>query len=258
VSPSWIRRWTGRLSPRPESTAGIAIGSQAVCAVVLAGAPGSQEIRAMEKLDLARPLFAAAPSAADEAALAEALRAVSEAFRGQFAAVRVALPDTVIRSAVFDLEELPKTEDLRGALLRWRFAQEWQRPEEMLECRGADLGVDGGKKLYFGQAGDRPWLDCVKRALAAAGITPWSVNAAAASRFNCFHDDMTGSGGALLALDPECWNLQLWTPRAGCAACSRACAWRVPRSMNPSSMRWSAPSWPMCTRERDVPWSAFT
>lgn len=210
MSPSWISSWMRRLSAQPEAVAGIAIGANAVCAVLICGQPGRQEMRAIEQRELARPLFTGPPDAADEAGLAEALRAVTEAFRGRFTAVRVALPDTIIRSAVFDLDELPKTEALRGALLRWRFAKEWQRPEEMLECRGADLGADGGKKVYFGQAGDRPWLECVKRALASAGIVPWSLNAAAVSRFNCFHDDVTGSGGALLALDAECWNLQLW------------------------------------------------
>lgn len=210
MSPSWIRRWLGHLSAQPELAAGIAIGSREICAVLLSGAPGSQQMRTIETCALARPLFAGAPTLEDETGLAEALRAVSEAFRDKYAAVHVALPDTVIRSAVFDLEELPKTDELRGALLRWRFAREWQRPEEALECRGAELGEDGGKQVFFGQAGDRPWLACVMRAMAQAGIVPWSVNAAAVCRFNCFHDDMAGSGGALLALDPECWNLQVW------------------------------------------------
>jgi hypothetical protein len=214
VSPSWIRAriqsQVQRLAARPEAVAGIAIGGKAVCAALIAGEPGRQELRAIEVRELARPLFAGPPDARDEANLAEALRAVSEAFRDRFAAVRIVLPDTVIRSAVFDLDELPKTEALRGALLRWRFATEWQRAEETLECRGADLGEDGGRKVYFGQAGDRPWLECVKRALAGAGITPWSLNAAAVSRFNCFHDDVAGRAGALLALDAECWNLQIW------------------------------------------------
>lgn len=210
MSPSWIKRLKGRLSAQPEATVGIAIGSRKVCAVLLSGAPGSQEMQTLETCELAKPLFAGKPTAADETSLAEALRAVSGPFREKFAAVRIALPDTVIRSAVFDLEELPKTEELRGALLRWRFAREWQRPEEALECRGAEQGEDNGMRVYFGQAGDRQWLGCVKNALAMAGIVPWSVNAAAVYRFNCFHDDMAGGGGALLSLDPECWNLQVW------------------------------------------------
>lgn len=210
MSPSWIRRLKGRLSAQAEVTVGIALGSRKVCAVMLSGAPGSQVMQTLETRELTKPLFAGKPGAADETSLAEALRMLSEPFREKFAAVRIALPDTVIRSAVFDLEELPKTEELRSALLRWRFAREWQCPEEMLECRGAEQGEDNGMKVYFGQAGDRQWLGCVKNALAMAGVVPWSVNAAAVCRFNCFYDDMAAEGGALLALDAECWNLQVW------------------------------------------------
>jgi hypothetical protein len=210
VSRSSIKSWIRRLSPRPEATAGIAIDGNAVCVAHLGGGPEGQTLLAIDTRKLSSPLFAGTPTAADEAHLTEVLREAGAVFRGRFVAVRVSVPDTVIRSAVFDLDELPKTEALRGALLRWRFAKEWQRPEEALECRGAELGEDGGKKVYFGQAADRAWLDCVRRALAAAGMVPWSVNAAAVSRFNCFHDDMAAVGGALLALDAASWNLQVW------------------------------------------------
>jgi len=199
------------MSPRPEAVAGIAIDARSVCVALLSAEGDGQALHAIEVRELPKPLFEAPPTAVDEASLAEALQGASAALSGKFAAVRVVLPDTVIRSAVLDLDDLPKTEEMRGALLRWRFAKEWQRPEDALECRGAELGEDRGKKVYFGQAADRQWLDSVKRALATAAIVPWSLNAAAVSRFNCFHDDMvTGAGGALLALDAACWNLQVW------------------------------------------------
>ncbi len=190
--------------------AGIAIGRNQVCAVVLGANGGNHEVRAIHRQDLSVPLFAAQPAMATEAGLADALHAISDEFRGEFASVRVALPDTVIRSTVLDLDELPKKADMRRALLRWRFAKEWQRPEDSLDCCGFDLGEDHGKRLFFGQGGDRPWLDCVRRALTQAGIMPWSLNAAAAYRFNYFHDAIVGGEGALLSLDPDCWNLLLW------------------------------------------------
>jgi hypothetical protein len=155
-------------------------------------------------------IFAGQPTAETEARLGDALHVVSDGFRGEFVSVHVALPDTAIRSTVFELDELPKSEDMRNALLRWRFAKEWQRPEDSLDCRGFDLGGDCGKRLFFGQAGDRLWLECVRRALVQARIMPWSLNAAAAYRFNFFHDAVSDGGGALLSLDPDCWNLLLW------------------------------------------------
>lgn len=201
---------TKRLSLAPAVMAGIAIGRNQVCAVVLDAAGGKHEVRAIHTHDMPQALFTAQPSIETEAMLVEALLAVSGAFRDLFAAVHVALPDTVIRSTVFELDELPKSAAMRESLLHWRFAKEWQRTEDSLDCHGFDLGEDQDKHLYLGQAGDRLWLDCVRRALARAGIVPWSLNAAAVCRFNCFHDAIAASGGALLSLDPDCWNLQLW------------------------------------------------
>lgn len=202
--------WTRRFSVAPPTVAGIAIGRDQVCAVVLDAKEQACEMRGLYRHDLATALFVGPPSAEAEAALAAALQSVGAELRAIFAAVHVALPDTVIRSTVFELDELPKSADLREALLRWRFAKEWQRPEESLECRGLDLGADQGKRLFFGQAGDRPWLDCVRRALARAEITPWSLNAAASYRFNHFYQAIAGGEGALLSLDPDCWNLLHW------------------------------------------------
>lgn len=190
--------------------AGIAIGRDQVCAVVFGEKGGKHEAPVINTQRMPVTLFAAKPTLEIEAMLADALLAVSGEFRGMYASVHVALPDTVIRSKVFELDELPKTAGMREALLRWRFAKEWQRSEDTLECCGFDLGQDRGKRLYFGQGADRQWLDCVRRALARAGLTPWSLNAATTYRFNCFHDVMAGAGGALLSLEPDCWSLLLW------------------------------------------------
>lgn len=202
--------WTRRFSVVPSVKAGIAIGRDRICVVVLGADGNGHEIRSVHAQDMPVPLFASQPAMASEAGLAEVLQSISAGFRGEFASVHVALPDTVIRSTVLDLDEVPKTADMRQTLLRWRFAKEWQRPEDSLDCSGFDLGEERGRRLFFGQAGDRPWLDCVRRALARAGIMPWSLNAAAAYRFNCFHDAITGGAGVLLSLDPDCWNLLLW------------------------------------------------
>ena len=99
---------------------------------------------------------------------------------------------------------------MRVALLRWRFSREWQRPEDSLDCRGLDLGKDQDKRLLFGQACDRLWIDCVRRALTRAAINPWSLNAASSYRYNRFHDVIAGGEGALLSLDADCWNLLIW------------------------------------------------
>lgn len=194
--------------------AGIALGRGQLCAVVLAAGAGRPALHAVRVQPLDRPLFEAQPDSAAEDALVRALLAVSDGFRDLYAPVHVALPDSVLRSTVFELDQLPKKPQLRQSLLRWRFAREWQRGEDSLDCRGADLGQDGAHHLFFAQGGDGAWLACVRRALARAGISPWSMNAAAVYRFNGFHDQITGAAGALLALDPDSWSLLLWDDKA--------------------------------------------
>lgn len=202
--------WNSYFSATPSVQAGIAIGRNQICAVVLNANGAKHEIRAIHTHDMPTPIFSAQPTTKTEAVMVDALKAVSEEFRGEYASVHIALPDTVIRSTVFDLEELPKKDDMRKELLRWRFAKKWQRPEDSLDCRGYDLGEDRGMRLFFGQAGDRPWVESVRRALAQSEIVPWSLNAAAVYRFNCFHEDVAEGGGALLSLETDSWNLLLW------------------------------------------------
>ncbi len=202
MSPSWTRAWRPSVSCR----AGIAVGRRQLTAVLLhEGQP--LDVQAQP---LPVPLFEGVPTLAAEDALVRALQTVGASLAGRYAAVHVALPDFALRSTVFELDQLPGSVRLRQALLRWRFAQEWLRGEDSLECRGQDLGQDGARHLLFGQAGDGAWLACVRRALARADIGPWSLNAAAVYRFNGFHDTLRATPGALLALDPEGWSLLIW------------------------------------------------
>lgn len=202
--------WTKRVFTGPSVHAGIVIGHTQICAAVVDVGTDCHKTRGVMDRPLPQGLFSGQPSETCEAALVETLKAVRTSFWNEFAAVRVVLPDTMIRSTVFELEELPRTDELRSALLRWRFATEWQRPEQSLDCQGMDLGEDGGKKVLLGQAIDRSWLDSVKRALGAAGIVPWSLNAGVIYRFNCFHEQVAAEAGAMVSVDPACWSVLIW------------------------------------------------
>ena len=195
---------------KPSLMAGIAIGRNQLCAAVVDPKKSRNNVQGITRHILSGALFEGQPSAAIEAELAAALQAISVDFRAKFASVHVALPDTVIRSTVFEFDELPKEAEMRDSLLRWRFSREWQRPEDSLECRGFDLGSDLGKRLLFAQAGDKAWIDCIRRALTRADISPWSLNSASSYRFNHFHNVLTVGEGALLSLDSDCWNLLVW------------------------------------------------
>ncbi|HEY6095570.1 MAG TPA: hypothetical protein VIU93_11525 [Gallionellaceae bacterium] len=199
-----------QLAPASPLQAGIAVGRRQLCAVTIESKGSGWSVRNIHRQDLAVPLFSGAPTTAALGALDAALQAISRELDAQFALIHVALPDSVIRSSVFELDELPKAAAQRTDLMRWRFAQSWQRPEESLECRGQDLGNADGKRLLLAQAGDRAWSDCVKQALERAGQMPASMNAALAYRYNRFQHQFAPAAGAMLSLDPDGWTLAYW------------------------------------------------
>lgn len=72
------------------------------------------------------------------------------------------------------------------------------------------MGSDRGKQLFFSQALDRNWLDCLRGAFEQAGLMPQGLNAAAAYRHNLHHDAIDAAGGALITIDTDSWGFQLW------------------------------------------------
>lgn len=199
-----------QLMPSAPLQAGIAIGRHHLCAVTIESSGNAWSIRNIHRHDLSAPLFTGVPTPAAAGALDGALQALGEELKAQFALTHVALPDTVIRSSIFELDEMPKSAALQSELIRWRFAKDWQRPEDSLECRGQDIGSAAGKRLLLAQAGDQAWIDCVKQALARAGLMPSSMNAALTYRYNRFKHQFAPTDGAMLSLDPDGWTLLHW------------------------------------------------
>lgn len=199
-----------QLMPSAPIQAGIAIGRHHLCAVTIESSGNAWSIRNIHRHDLSAPLFTGVPTPAVAGALDAALQGLGEELKAQFALTHVALPDTVIRSSIFELDEIPKTPELQSELIRWRFAKDWQRPEDSLDCRGQDIGSAAGKRLLLAQAGDQAWIDCVKQALARAGLMPSSITAALVYRYNRFQHQFAPTDGAMLSLDPDGWTLLYW------------------------------------------------
>lgn len=202
-----------RLMPSAPLQAGIAIGRHHLCALTIESSGSAWSIRNIHRHDLSVPIFTGVPTPAAAGALDAALQALGEELKAQFTLTHVALPDTVIRSSIFELDEIPKTAELQSELIRWRFAKDWQRPEDSLDCRGQDIGSAAGKRLLLAQAGDLAWMDCVKQALARAGLMPSSMNAALTYRYNRFQHQFAPTDGAMLSLDPDGWTLLYWDAR---------------------------------------------
>ena len=113
-----------------------------------------------------------------------------------------------MRCATFELDELPKSRRAQLDLVRFRFGR--QGTSGAQACAGQALARDGGKQLVLGMAADEGWRGLVQRALAAAGMVPWSMSGNAPRQFNRFHDRLVQSSGALVALAPDAWSLWLW------------------------------------------------
>lgn len=208
-----LRSSINRLMPSSPLQAGVAIGRHHLCAVTIESRGNAWSIRNIHRHDLSVPLFTGVPTPAAAGALDVALQALGEELQGQFALTHVALPDTVIRSSIFELDEIPKSRELQSELIRWRFAKDWQRPEDSLDCRGQGIGEAAGKHLLLAQAGDEAWTNCVKQALARAGLMPSSMNAAVVYRYNRFQHQFAPTDGAMLSLDPDGWTLLYWDAR---------------------------------------------
>lgn len=215
MSPSWIsRRFKG--SAGPKASVGIAIGRREVCMVhAMLGGNGTH-IQAIETAPLPDAMFTGSPTPATESNLASVLAKVAKVAKDKFIPCHVALPDPAMAFAVFELDELPKSEKTRLELVRWRFAKEYSVGGETFDCVHQVLGRENGKHLLLGQGMDKDWLQCIKQALRDAGLTPWSMYPGACYRFNQFHDRFAREkhGAAMVILDPDSWAVFLWDTAA--------------------------------------------
>ena len=177
------------------------------------------------------PLFAGEPDAAACAALVQALKDVAPDAQG-YLPLHVSLPGPVVQIGVIALDALPKKHAERVALVQWHFSQS-SAPGARLVCDCEAIGTSGEKPLLLGFAIDAAWHACVVDALAAAGLTGWSLNADVCRQFNRFHDQLCsgGEGGALVTLSRDAWSLLLWDDAGRVRHCSSR--WRSTGSEEP-------------------------
>jgi hypothetical protein len=204
VSPSWTER--ARLAPR--QAAGIAIGRDSVGFARLGVAAGQWRVRDVHEASLPVRLFnGAAPSQAAAAALAQALAPLAAALKRRFMPLHVSVPDAAVRYGVFELDELPKRAPARLELVRLRFARQGANGSSVYACQA--LAEAGGRRL-LGMSIDAAWQRLILEALATARLRPWSMNANVCRQWNRFHDRITQTSGALVALTADAWSLWLW------------------------------------------------
>lgn len=202
-----LRSWTKRIGLEKDLRVGIALSRDNWCAVALDGGKDSPKMAWNKQGRVEQPLFTA-DKASDS--LNSVLSSIVDSITDASLPVNVAIPDTVIRAATFELGELPKSGKTLSSLARWRMSDELGRGEDELIYQTMSLGEDNGKHLLYVQAGDRFWLEHIKSSFNACGILPWSINSAAHFRHNHLNLQGMRPASAMLSIDDECWTLQLW------------------------------------------------
>jgi hypothetical protein len=207
-----LHRWAAA----SDQAVGIAIGRSEIAAVGISAGSPQRRIRWVRCVSTPAGWFTGDPSPAHAQLLRDALAQLVPEVRNQFVCVHVALPDPLGASAVFDLDDLPKSAATRRQLARWRIAKDLGFAEGDIEVRHQDLGGVGGKHLLFGQAVHAGWLASIKSGLTQAGVTAWSINQAVCFRFNGYQNRLAADRvpGALLALDSDAWTVAIWDAAA--------------------------------------------
>ncbi len=206
---SWIERARRRFAP--ATSAGFAIGRDYVGFAHLAAAAGAWRVQTLTETRLDTPLFSGAPSPQAAAALTRALQTLAGSLARSYLPVHVSLPDAAVRWGTFELDQMPKTRAARLDLAQLRFGREGKNGSDVYACQ--PLERDGNKHLLFGMAAGAAWTRLVSEVLFQAGVVLWSLSANVCRQFNRFHDELTRSSGALVALAPDAWSLLLWDPQ---------------------------------------------
>lgn len=203
-----IERW----ATASAQSFGIVIGKSEFTFACLALHDTTPKITSMRSLPAPPGWFDGEPTPSHAALARDLLAQLAPEACATFAPVHVALPDPLGVLAMFELDELPKTDAARRQLVRWRIAKELGLADANLDVAYQDQGADNGKRLLLGQAVHAVWLDVVKAALRGARITPWSINHAIGFRFNRHHERFAAdhAPGALLAVDGDAWTCVLW------------------------------------------------
>ncbi len=191
---------------------GLSLGRDHIFAVQVSAKGGSRTVEWAKDEALPEPLFQGAPTPAAGECLREAIAKLRAEFPRAFVPVQVAIPDPAAHLAVFELEQLPASRKRRLHLARWRIANAFALDGQDLACAHQYLGREGGTHLLLGVAMDGGWLRCVKQALRHADVPVSTIDVDASYRFNRFYEHCAtgGTGGAMVALQPQSWTLSVW------------------------------------------------
>ncbi len=210
MSPLWTD--STRRATRSGITAGLDIGRDAVRYVELETKSGRSQVRSTGSARFDAPLFDGEPSAQSARAIADAVARVASGARRRYLPLHVSIPDPLVRTAVFELEELPKNAAARKALVQFRLQRDL--PGQDWEYRSESLGtLISGRHLLLGLAIPGAWRRTVTEALHAQGVVAWSLSGRLPRLMNALEASLSGSSGALVCVMEDSWALAALDPQ---------------------------------------------
>jgi hypothetical protein len=189
--------------------AGLAIGRNEIRYVELKCKSGLASVQSSRFVSFDVPLFEFEPTPSCKHSVIQAIKVIAADITQRYLPLHVSLPDPLVRTAIFELDELPKGQAMQKALVKLRM----QRDLGLQECRYAsqDLGVErGGKHLLLGTAISSAWHEVVTEALHGAGLMPWSMAGNIARLFNVFEKQIGERSGALIGLYEDAWSIAIF------------------------------------------------
>lgn len=205
-----LRSWTRRLKIESNYRVGIALSQSMICVAVVDTTAEQPIVSSLRQSNIEQSLFNPGSEDGDGNQLQKSIMPIVGELKEKSYPVHVSIPDTAVRAATFELDDLPKTRSTLYSLARWRMSNELGRSENDLECQVNVMGTDRGKHLIYVQAGERYWLDKVRSTLTACGIMPWVMNSASFYRFNHLYDEGLSRSSAMISINDDCWTLQAW------------------------------------------------
>lgn len=210
----------------PSSCVGLAIGAGSIEMAHCRQRRRGSDILWHERFPLDTSLVFNASYSALGSALDESLGALGDRLGKRGVPIQVALPDPVVNSHFFVIEEWPRTAAAQGEFVRWQMGKLFCRKAEEMACAHQWMGQEGGRHFVFAVGTDRALVEAIREAFVRRRRILATVDMAACYRFNRLPEELKGQSGALVAIEPDYWSGFVWDA-TGRLRCVRA-RWRTP------------------------------
>ena len=196
------------ISGAPQFRVGVALSRDGIRAVILRQQEGVWQVARVQEMPVPFPLFEGEPPADAVSVLAQLWSALLPEAVGQCVPLHLALPGTAVSLRVFGLDSVPKSEQDRLNLVRWRLGQELAASYE-LACAYQMVEQAGPGGAVLGIAMDARWLDCLNESCSTAQIVPTAIDAGFSFMFNHFHAQLAACPVccALICLEQKSWSI---------------------------------------------------